>query len=60
MVVGILQTIFYILGGEELRENLLKGQEIYIFFSVFRSLKGPKHDQVGYDFFYIKQTPMVR
>jgi hypothetical protein len=23
-------------------------------------LKGPKHDQVGYDFFYIKQTPMVR
>ncbi len=23
-------------------------------------LKGPKHDQVGYEFFYIKQTPMVR
>jgi hypothetical protein len=24
------------------------------------SLKGPKHDQVGYEFFYIKQTRMVR
>ncbi len=24
------------------------------------ALKGPKHDQVGYEFFYIKQTPMVR
>jgi hypothetical protein len=23
-------------------------------------LKGPKHDQVGYEFFYIKQTRMVR
>ncbi len=23
-------------------------------------LKGPKHDQVGYEFFYIKQTSMVR
>jgi hypothetical protein len=25
-----------------------------------KSLKGPKHDQVGYDFFYIMQTRMVR
>jgi hypothetical protein len=25
-----------------------------------RYLKGPKHDQVGYEFFYIKQTRMVR
>jgi hypothetical protein len=24
------------------------------------TLKGPKHDQVGYEFFYIKQTRMVR
>jgi hypothetical protein len=35
MVVGILQTIFYILGGEQLRENCLKGHEnennIYVF-----------------------------
>jgi hypothetical protein len=23
-------------------------------------LKGPKHDQVGYEIFYIKQTRMVR
>jgi hypothetical protein len=23
-------------------------------------LKGPKHDQVGYEFFYIKQTRIVR
>jgi hypothetical protein len=25
-----------------------------------KDLKGPKHEQVGYEFFYIKQTPMVR
>ncbi len=27
MVVGILQTIFYILGGDELRENLFKKEQ---------------------------------
>ena len=25
-----------------------------------KHLKGPKHDQVGCEFFYIKQTRMVR
>ena len=29
-------------------------------FQISYTLKGPKHDQVGYEFFYIKQTRMVR
>ncbi len=28
--------------------------------STFSTLKGPKHDQVGCEFFYIKQPHMVR
>jgi hypothetical protein len=42
------------------KKNVLceKGDEITRFDGT--RLKGPKHDQVGYEFFYIKQTRMVR
>ncbi len=35
-------------------------EAVRVSIEAMRGLKGPKHDQVGCEFFYIKQTRMVR
>jgi kinesin family protein 13 len=46
--------------GERLKEGSNINKSLTTLGEILFLLKGPKHDQVGYEFFYIKQTRMVR
>ncbi len=54
----LLHTVQNVLG-----KLVISGHEVvgfYVIHCFASSLKGPKHDQVEGEFFYIKQTRMVR